>query len=120
MMSLRSTVLLDQLQQTAVLWTNPILDGFGGRTFDDGIEIQCRWEQRQELFVDAAGREVLSRAVVYIDRDVAVHDYLFLGELVDLASGEDEPFGNADAFEVRAFKSVPSLDATRHVRMAWL
>lgn len=119
-MTHRSSVLIDQLQQTAVLWTNPVLDGFGGRTFDDGIEIACRWENRQELFVDAQGRQVLSRAVVFVDRDIAVHDFLFLGELSDLASGEDQPFTNTNAFEVRAYKSIPSLKADRHVRTVWL
>lgn len=119
-MSSRSNVLINQLRQTAVLWANPVPDGFGGRSFDDGVEIVCRWEQRQERFTDPMGQEAVSRAVVYVAQDLTVGDYLFLGGLSDLDSGEEQPLDRSDAFEVRAFKSVPSLDATRSVRMAWL
>jgi hypothetical protein len=119
-MSSRSTILADQLQQTAVWWANPVLDGFGGRTFDHGVDIRCRWEQKQELFVDAQGQRVLSRAVAYVDRDLSVHDYLYLGTLEDLVTVGIQPFEVAEAFEVRAFKKIPSRDATRFVRTAWL
>lgn len=119
-MSSRSTFIAAQLRQKAVLWINPVLDGFGGRNFAAGVEIDCRWEDRQELFVDSEGRQVLSRAVVYIDRDVQVHDFLFLGELTDLASGEDEPFSNADAYEIRSYQKIVSLDLAKTVRTAWL
>lgn len=116
----RSTVWLDQLSQTAVWWTNPVNDGFGKRTFDHGVEVKCRWEQKSELFVDAQARQVMSRAVVYVDRDLAVHDYLYLGTLEELAVVGIQPFELAEAFEIRAFKKIPSRDATRFVRTAWL
>ena len=119
-MSSRSTILTDQLRQTAVLWQNPVPDGFGGQTFGHGVEIKCRWEEKQELFVDFAGRTVLSRAVVYVDRDLQPHDYLYLGTNEDLATVGIQPFDVAAAFEVRAFKKVPNIDATRFVRTAWL
>lgn len=119
-MSSRSTIQRDQLRQTAVLWQNPVLDGFGGRTFDHGIEIPCRWEQKSELFTDFEGRQVLSKAVVYVDVDLVVHDFLYLGTIEDLAEVGVQPFDLAEAFEVRAYKKIPNNDATRFVRTAWL
>lgn len=111
----------DMLRQTAVLWANPTSDGQGGRTFDDPVETNVRWEQQQELFTDASGQERLSRAVVFIDRDVAVGEYLFLGGLDDLSSAEEsDPLIVGDAYEIMKFEKIPDLSASRSVRKVWL
>lgn len=108
------------LKQKAVLWLNPVNDGYGGRTFDDPAEIDCRWEDLAQTFVDASGREAVSRAVVYVDRDVAPGAYLMLGEVADLDSDSAGPDSEPDAREVRSFSKIPSVSGTLFCRKVWL
>jgi hypothetical protein len=119
-MTTRSRVLTDQLRQTAIRWTGFDGDGFGGRTFDEGVEIAVRWEDRAELFLDPQGRQSTSRAVIFVSCNVQVGDYLMLGELLDLSSGEEQPMDRVDAYEVKAVATTPSLQCDRFVRQVWL
>jgi len=117
----RSTVLTDKLRQTAVYWGNPQSDGAGGRTFDDPVEISIRWEERQELFIDANGQESTSKAVVYLGEDVNIGGYLYLGDFNDLSSAEEgDPLTVGGACEIRSFQKLPSIKADRFLRKAWL
>jgi len=63
-----------------VYWGNPQPSGVG-YAYDEAVEIVGRWEERQEIFIDANGREQLSNAVVYLAQDVDVNGYLYLGAL---------------------------------------
>jgi len=117
----QSALLTDKLRQTTVYWGNPQNDGAGGRTFDEPVELSVRWEQRQELFVDANGQESTSKAVVYVDRDVDIGGYLYLGDLDDLSSTEEgDPLTVDGAYEIRSFKKLPDIKADRFLRKVWL
>jgi hypothetical protein len=117
----RSTFLTSNLRQTAVYWGGPQSDGFGGRTFDEAVEISVRWEDKQELFIDATGQEVRSNAVVYVDRDLDMGGYLYLGELDDLDSAEAaDPFTLSNAREIRGWGKTPSLKNDISLRKVWL
>ena len=118
----RSERYTNTLQQTAVYWASPVADGYGGRTFDDPVEIACRWEYRQELFIDAHGRERRSEAVIYVNTDLDLGGYLYLGDLDDLDSGEEaDPTTVTNAREVRRFDKVPALrSSTSFTYKAWL
>ena len=120
-MTSRSKLLENQLNQTAVYWGNPSSDGYGGRTFDVPAEISVRWQDRQELFVDAQGREQTSRAVVYVATDLVIGGYLYLGELADLSSAEEgDPLSVSTAYEIRAISKTPDIGADRFARKLWL
>jgi hypothetical protein len=109
------------LTETAVYWGNPVSDGAGGRTFDDPIELTVRWEGKQELFRDAAGKERMSRAIVYVSQAVDLDAYLYLGTLDDLSSAEEgDPFQVATAWPIRMVDDISSLDGAKRVRTAWL
>ena len=43
------SVLERQYKQDAVYWGNPQSDGSGGYTFDDPVEIKCRWEDIKQV-----------------------------------------------------------------------
>lgn len=118
----RSTLLRHNLRQTAVYWANPQSDGFGGRTFDDPIEVSVRWEDRQELFINASGQEETSKAVVHLAQDVDLGGYLYLGTLADLSSAEEgDPFASGVAsYEIRGFRKIPDIRAERSLRKVWL
>ena len=107
------------LNQTAVYWGNPVADGWGGRTFDDAVEIAVRWLNKAEAFIDSLGRQTVSRAVVHANQDLDIGGYLYLGELADLSSDPD-PKDTVTAYEIRQFSSIPDLSGTKFVRRAFL
>ena len=117
----QSTLATHNLRQTAVYWSSPTNDGHGGRTFDEPTETMVRWEERQEMFVDALGREVRSSAVVYAGRDLDLGGYLYLGTLNDLASDEEaDPMIVNSAREIRSMSKIPDIRARRFFRKVWL
>lgn len=122
-MSSKSKLLTHNLNQTAVYWGSPASDGAGGRTFGSAYpeEINVRWEQKQELFIDANGQEVRSNAVVFVGQDVDLGGYLYLGTLEDLSSAEEaDPLTTRGAYEIRGLGKMPDLKAGRFVRKIWL
>lgn len=106
------------LNQTAVYWDSPKSDGYGGRTFDDPAEVSVRWEDKQELFIDASGNEVRSQSMVYVDRDMDVDGYIALTTLDDLSSSD--PMDVDIALPIRSFSKIPSIKGTTFVRKVWL
>jgi hypothetical protein len=115
-----TTILDAMLSQTAVHWAVAGADGYGGRTFADPVEIAVRWQDEQKLFTNAAGREVVSAAVVYMIETLATGAYLMLGTLDDLASDDEGPLTHATAYEIGSMSSSPSMDATITLRKAYL
>ena len=106
------------LKQKAVYWAPGTLDGFGGMTFLDPVEIPVRWTDVQKLFVNYEGVEVLSRSKLMVDQDLEVKGMISLMDLVDISSNQS-PFDN-NAFEVKAFMKMPDVKARQYVRMVWL
>jgi hypothetical protein len=115
----KSNVLSSQLKQSAVYWANAKAGAEGGRTFDTPSEILVRWEQKQELFIDANAREVRSSAVVFVDIDMKEGEYLYLGTLADLGA-ETDPMKIDEAYEIRAVESIPDIKAEKFVRRVFL
>lgn len=103
------------LTETLTRWVRGTPDGFGGFSSWTKSNIKGRWEQRTELFVDPAGNQVMSRAVVYVDTDVSLGDYLFQGN----STGSD-PANVSDAYEVRDFKKVSTLGGSIYERKVML
>lgn len=117
-MTLRSG--LSAGKQTAVWWGNPVPTGGGGRTFDAPIEITVRWQEKQELFVDAVGRTLTSSAVVYPARDLPAGGYLYLGILDDLPSNPVDPETITEAREIRGSGWSTSVANSLTVWKVWL
>lgn len=93
------------MTQAATYWAPGSNDGFGGTTFAAPVSILCRWQDQATLFRDTQGREVVSDAVVYPDRALAV------GGRIALGSHEDaNPVDSAK--EIRQAFQSPSLSNT--------
>ncbi len=108
-------------QQTAVYWSTPSPDGTGGYTFATPVEIPCKWEDVQKKFIDADGDEVVSSSAVYLGQDVEIGGWLFLGDLDDISSAdEDSPGAVSGAKEIRSFSKIPNFNATDFQRKAML
>ena len=124
-----TSLLTRNCNQTCVYWGNPVNDGEGGKTFDDPVELACRWEEMVQVVTDAKGNEVTSRALVYLLQDVDEEGMLFLGTLTDLSSAEeDDPLGieagdhsGQKAYVIKRFQKIPALGSTTEfVRKAFL
>jgi len=113
-------IIKSMLKQTAVYWGNPVMDGYGKYTFDAAVELRVRWEDKQELFIDPQGDEVLSMSIVYVISDVDIGGYLYLGIETDLDSNHTDPQIISGAFKIKQFGKLPTLSATQHLRQAWL
>lgn len=108
------------LKQTAVYWATPTPDGYGGFTFDDPVEISCRWEQTHKLFIDPLGEERLSESEVFVGQDVGLGGYLYLGGLDDLDSTIISPQDVSGSKKIQQFDKLPDLRAVGYLRRAWL
>ena len=102
------------LHQHLTYWTvSP--DGFGGYSFGTPKAIKGRWEDKTELFTNGYGKEVVSKAIVYLDTDVALDGYLMLG-----ATTVTDPTTLPLAYQVAAYRKIPNLGAVRFERKAYL
>ena len=101
--------------QTAVYWGNPTKDGYGNATFDEPIEIKCRWEDMQRTFVDPKGKEQTSKASILVTQDLDFEGWLCLGTLSDLSiypslANPKDIFG---AYEIVAIDKIPMIKSNK-------
>jgi len=109
-------------KQTAVYWAPSTPDGTGGTAFGTATDISCRWEDRAERFTDTAGVEHISRAVVYVDRVLALGGWLRLGAKADLSPDQITagPQRLTNAFRIKRVDALPNLKATETLRTVYL
>lgn len=99
--------------QTAVYWGSPVDDGYGGFTFEDAVEIPVRWEENHQLIIAANGEQIVTKAEIFINQDVDVNGYLFLGSLTDLTAEQlIDPKLCEQAYAIRQYSKVPLLKST--------
>ena len=123
-----ANVITQRCTQKAVYWGNPVNDGQGGFTFDDPVEIACRWENIEQEVSDAKGTMITSRALVFLTQDVDEEGYLYLGTLEDVydltgdssSGGVDNPKDVIGAYIIKRFQKTPSLNGKEYLRKAYL
>lgn len=101
----------------AVYWPPSGIDGYGRPTMGTAVQLDVRWEDAHEQFLDANGEDQTSNAVVYVSADVALGGYLWLGEL---ASKPSDPKLDRNAWEIRKYEKLPNFKATEFLRTAIL
>jgi len=94
-------------------------DDYGHPQYTAPVEIDCRWEEKSVEFIDPDGTQLISRAVVYVDRDMRVGEMLWLGTLIDVPTPDDPP-ANTGAGEIRQYEKLPTLRATQFLRTVYL
>lgn len=109
------TLVTRHLHQDATYWALNAIDGSFDPSFSSPSALKVRWENRTMKFIDVKGAERDSRAIVYLSTDVALGDYLFEG-----TSAAADPTTVDGAFEVRDFRTVPSVGNTETERRAIL
>lgn len=103
------------LKQTITHWANNQPDGYGGFTVSNPVQIKGRWENKSEIVRTLKGDDVTSRAVIYVDSDVKIGDYIYLGTSV-----ASDPTTVAGAEQIIAYKKVPSLRMNEFERKVWV
>jgi hypothetical protein len=101
--------------QTCVYWGNPVEDGYGTKTYDDPVELLCRWEQKQQLTrgLDRMGNTFEYIYVAYVLQDLDVEGVLYLGTLASLTAQEiATPSINDQACVIKQFEKIPALYST--------
>lgn len=106
-----------QLRQDLTYWGSPAPNGYGGFAFAAPVACKGRWEDREELFIDPAGEQLMSSAVAYPAIDVEIGGYLYLGTSV----GAD-PVVVSGARRIQQFAKSPSMKARadEFERKVWL
>jgi hypothetical protein len=111
-------MIIRNCKQTAVYWGNPVNDGMGGFTFDDPVEIACRWENINEIFIAPNGDELVAKSIIYVLQDVDHEGCLYLGTLDDLLESDGESIGELVPSEIegaqiiKRFDKIPVLGST--------
>ena len=97
-------------RDTAVYWGEPTKDAKAALLYATPVEIGCFWKEEMEMIRDSKGREIVSRAKVYVTQDLDEHGMLFHGTLADLSQDEEsDPRIIPGAYEVKMFLKIPSL-----------
>jgi len=110
------------LNRKAVYWGSPTKDGFGGFTWDDPVEIDCRWVDSNEQIFTGNGDQIISKAKVTVNQDLDEQGILFLGEIADLTVAQKaDPKTLSSTFPIKKFKKTPTINKpTRFFRKAFL
>jgi hypothetical protein len=121
-----------RLVQTAVYWGNPREDGYGSVTFDDPVEIVCRWEEKAQILGTITGNQVIGyqdicRAIVFVNQDLDEEGFLYLGTLADIEDSSDssgsfyDPHSIVGAHIIKRFEKTPAVGSnTVFLRKAFL
>jgi hypothetical protein len=115
--------------ETAVYWGNPVNDGYGGFTYDDPVEIDCRWENKTEMDIGwlstgFPGNIRLSKASVLVTEDLDLNGVLWRGTLDTLNDTYDDisnPKIISEAYAIHRIDKIPMVFKTdEFVRTVWL
>jgi hypothetical protein len=108
-------------KQTAVYWALSGTDGFDQPTFEQAVEIDVRWEDKQIEFNDIQGKRIVSRSVVAVPSVTPVGGYLLLGTLQDVPDDAlTFPVGVDGAFIIQGVNATPDLGAKETLHEAML
>lgn len=105
-------------RQKAVWWKRLTPDEFGVFTFDDPVEIDCRWDDCVKSFDTMKGETLMSTAVVYVDREMSVGDRLKKGEFD--SNTPDDPLADDTAYEIQRFDINPNFRNTENLLTAYI
>ena len=114
-----SGIIRHLIKEKVVYWAPSGVDDYGNPAFSTPVEIDARWEDTVEQFVDIEGDQQMSRAKVYCLTDLEVQGILLLGSLTTSVD-QVNPRSNDGAWEIRRVDKQPNIRATEFLRTAWL
>lgn len=103
------------LTETITYWAISSRDQHQKPTWAAPQSVKARWEDRAERFTDRNGRDIVSRAIVLVDTDLAVEGYLYRG-----TSAASDPTTVSGALPIERFDKIPDPQGREYLRRAWL
>lgn len=107
-MSLSSSMYARKRKETAVYWPPGPINRFGKQSVLAPIEIECRWEDRHDQFIDIKGQTQVSKAMIFADRVLELSGMLFLGPLI---SAPADPLADRNCWEIRQVEKQKNITA---------
>lgn len=111
-----------RLPSHCVYWSRKGQDTFGKPTFNEAVELPCRWEASMHETVNSKGEEVLAGHRVFLETEVEVKGMLMRGRLGDLPSGFPENLWESnlhqDLREIINIQHHPNLKGTQTLYVA--
>lgn len=104
------------LKEDITKWPLTGSNGYGGFTFGTPIVLKGRWEDRTVLFRTLENEEEVSNAVVYLQSDITVGDYLGRGDLTAIA----DPTTLSGTFRSRNYHRTTDLRNLTALRKVFL
>lgn len=92
-------------KQQCTHWPSTGQDGYGKPTFGTAILRACRWENRNEEFVNDEGERALSRSQVWTYEPMDAGDWVALGDHSSLA----DPTTLNGAWRIQRSDEIPDL-----------
>jgi hypothetical protein len=113
------SVITRMRKQQAVWWgQTDAPDSFGVPRLNVPVQILCRWDDETVEFIGKDGTPQVSKAVVYVDRDMQIGDILWLGSIANIATSQ-APRVNAGWVEIKGWKKNPNFKASEFLRTAY-
>lgn len=72
-----------QLQTTLTYWAPSTADGFGGLAYSSPITLLGRYEDHNDNYIDSAGEEFISNAIVYTKQLLTHNGWVYKGVSVE-------------------------------------
>ena len=92
-------------KQTLTYWPHTGQDGYGAPVFGAAVVKPCRWEDKNEEFINASGVKSLSQAIVWTYDEMDVGDWVVKGD----HSAEANPTNLDAAFQIQRADEIPDL-----------
>jgi hypothetical protein len=106
-------------KQTAVWWArSATINRFGKYSYEEPIEIKCRWDTAGVEFRNTQGQTVMSNSTIYPDRVLAVGDMLKEGDVE--SDTVSDPTTDQTAYEIQRFDKTPNIKNTETLYTAYL
>ena len=105
-------------KQFAVLWIKTGSDEFGAFTYDEPVEVKCRWDDCSTEYRDEKVDKAMSKSTVYPEVEVKIGDKMKVGELD--SNTVLNPLDDDTALEVMGFEKIPNLKAKEFLLIAYM
>lgn len=103
------------LHQTLTYWPPGEDDRYGKHQSGAPVQLPCRWEDRTDEIQGKEGQQVTSRSRVFVEGDVDIDGYLYLG-----TSNAPDPSQVDGAYEIQAKAHQPDLRNVRELTVLYL
>lgn len=102
------------LHQDITYWAPAALNEYGHAGSSAPVLIKGRWEHLTQQIRKSSGEEIMSRAEVFVDRDLEISGFLMEGDHTS------SPLPVQGALEIQDFRETPDLRNLDAERRAYL